>query len=564
MPDAPVRFWVALALLLVMAAWLRFSGLSKHEVWFDEACTFYVVDHLFDFPPDGPDPRTELAHVPYFFLLRCWTDLVGRTAWGLRSFSALCGVLAVGVVGLMASRLTGRGVGLIAAALAAVHPLHVYYSQEARVYAFWTVETMVVLWLLLSAARTERARAWFAFGMTAAVTVLTHYYTLFWLVGVAGAFLVVRHRRGVVRQWLVTHLALTAFLVPTAWWLIVPLSRGGPTPWLTETWLGYPPLLAIPRSLWGLLPSGGNPDYLGTAAVAAEVAGRLYGGSARLAATWGAAFITCGLAALGLVAGRRQSNTKLGGPGGQDDWGADQALSLGPVAVFMVASVMLFLVSAWVYSAVVRPAYVVGRYDMAAWPAAVIAVALLIEGAARRLGTDSRTHALGRVLFTAALAGCSSITLLAARAVPASHDTAERARRVAKTVANDDLVVSLGMYRWFMTYEWHRLGFAPQVVSFPTRHDRQLCWANAEAELADEAGIERDLDTVTGTIEEALARGRRVWLLAHGEPEGARWQVDRQLFARLGERGIHLEGVDEWTGLAALRLQSAGGRPAEE
>ena len=79
----------------VLAATVRLWGIADRELWFDENCTFYIVHHLFDWPADGPDPLSEVAHLPYFFLLNLWTGIVGETIWGMRSFSALIGALTV-------------------------------------------------------------------------------------------------------------------------------------------------------------------------------------------------------------------------------------------------------------------------------------------------------------------------------------------------------------------------------------------------------------------------------------------------------------------------------------
>ena len=54
--------------------------------------------------------------------------------WTLRFPSVVFGVLTVPLMWAVGRRLMGRGAGVAAAWLTAVHPLYVYYAQEARMY----------------------------------------------------------------------------------------------------------------------------------------------------------------------------------------------------------------------------------------------------------------------------------------------------------------------------------------------------------------------------------------------------------------------------------------------
>ncbi len=527
-------FTVGLVVILAMAAWVRFSGLADRELWFDESCTFYASHHLLDWPTSGPDPRHELAHIPYFFLLHLWTRLAGETAWGLRSFSVVLGCLGVLGIGLTGTRMAGKRVGLIAAALAALHPLHVYYSQEARVYTLWTAEAGLALYLLYTAATTLRARWWVVYAVTTWLTVATHYYTLLWLPASIMAVLVASDRRRFLQQWLCTHVALALALTPMIWWLVVPLSEGGPKPWLREMWQGYPPAWAIPKSLWALLPVGGYPDYLGTLAAASHVVESRLGTTVAHIVLFGPAAF---MAVVGFTVLRRTASNTPGQPG---------------LLLFLAGHTIVFLLTAFCYSLIAGPVYIVGRYDLAAWPAVIIGVAALIDADAGRFRWSRRAHLGMCTAMTAALLACSMVTLTGARAVPVNNQMGERAKRIAAAVGPDDLVVSVAMYRWFMTHEWHQLDFHPEVVSFPPIHDRQLCWDNPEAEVADQARLVGDIAEMVGRIVRTLADGRRVWLIAHGEPTGPRWNVDQHFFAALPDAGIEVRPHDEWAGLAEL------------
>jgi 4-amino-4-deoxy-L-arabinose transferase-like glycosyltransferase len=124
-------------LILLLAAALRFYNLSGQSLWADEGNSAALVRHSF----------IEIArrtafdiHPPfYYWLLKSWTFIFGTSEIGLRSLSALLGVALVYVIGILGTRWFSPRVGLLAAFIAAVSPLQIYYSQEARMYMLLTL-----------------------------------------------------------------------------------------------------------------------------------------------------------------------------------------------------------------------------------------------------------------------------------------------------------------------------------------------------------------------------------------------------------------------------------------
>ena len=142
----------AVAALVALAAALRFYGIGHQGFWFDEANTAQLVR----FSPGkmlGLIPDSESTPPLYYCVVWVWARVFGYGEAGLRSLSALCGVLAVPVAYLAATRLLDRRAGLIAAALTACNPLLIWYSQEARSYS------MLVLLTGLSPAGVRRTSA---------------------------------------------------------------------------------------------------------------------------------------------------------------------------------------------------------------------------------------------------------------------------------------------------------------------------------------------------------------------------------------------------------------------
>ena len=96
--------------------------------------------------------RTESTPPLYYALAWLWAKLFGHGEAGLRSLSAVVGTLTVPVAWRAGGELFGAArAGLVAAALVAVNPYFVWYSQEARSYS------LLVLMGGAVAARDHRA-----------------------------------------------------------------------------------------------------------------------------------------------------------------------------------------------------------------------------------------------------------------------------------------------------------------------------------------------------------------------------------------------------------------------
>jgi len=80
--------------------------------------------------------------------------LAGRAIYALRFQAVIFGVLAVPVCAALARRLGGPLAGLIAAALLALSPFHIWWSQQTRMYALVALLCALSMYLLLKALST--------------------------------------------------------------------------------------------------------------------------------------------------------------------------------------------------------------------------------------------------------------------------------------------------------------------------------------------------------------------------------------------------------------------------
>ncbi|MFI4989323.1 MAG: glycosyltransferase family 39 protein [Solirubrobacterales bacterium] len=177
--------WWPLAALIVLAAALRLATLTEQSFWYDEAFTPVHVLHA----GLGATLKSVVhsENTPPLWYLLAWVDarLLGDGALALRLPSALAGIATVPVVWAIAVELSGRRAALIGAALVAVNPLFVWYSQEARAYGlfvFFAALAMLCFVRLLHEPTHGRAAA---FALSGALALLTHYFAVFLLVPMA-------------------------------------------------------------------------------------------------------------------------------------------------------------------------------------------------------------------------------------------------------------------------------------------------------------------------------------------------------------------------------------------
>jgi mannosyltransferase len=178
--------WWPLAALTLLAAALRLSTLDLQSFWYDEAFTPVHVLHPSLWATLRAVSHTE--NTPPLWYLLAWADsrVLGTGEVALRLPSALAGIAAVPVAWAIGRELEGpRAAAVVCAALVAVNPLFVWYSQEARAYALFVLMAALAMLCFLRARREPTPRRMSAFALAGALALLTHYFAVFLLVPMA-------------------------------------------------------------------------------------------------------------------------------------------------------------------------------------------------------------------------------------------------------------------------------------------------------------------------------------------------------------------------------------------
>ena len=179
---------MAVAGLTAIALGLRL--IISRGLWSDEAIS--VGEARMGFGAMLHYLRTEDVHPPlYFSVLWVDTRIFGFGPLAVRVPSIVAGTLIVPVAYLAGKACLDRRAGYLAAALATVAPLMVWYSQEARMYAFYMLFALVALWAQVRCIQDGRWRYWAAFVLSSAALFYNEYFGLMQVAAQVSAFVVI-------------------------------------------------------------------------------------------------------------------------------------------------------------------------------------------------------------------------------------------------------------------------------------------------------------------------------------------------------------------------------------
>ena len=206
----------ALVSITLIAALIRFCVLGHQSYDHDEAVTAARV-----LQPGLAGTWDAIVHgersPPLYYLLAwVWSKAFGTGAVGLRSLSALFGTLTVPVAYRAAVEFGRPRAGLIAAALVALNPYLVWYSQEARSYALFVLFSAVALVYFARSVRAPSRTSLTLWVVASALALASHYFAVF-LIGPQAVLLLLadQRRRGTIAA-VAAIAALGLALVPLA------------------------------------------------------------------------------------------------------------------------------------------------------------------------------------------------------------------------------------------------------------------------------------------------------------------------------------------------------------
>lgn len=155
--------------ILFIGTILRLISINQ-SLWLDEATSALVAKmSIYDIstkflPGDFHPPL-------YYLLLKYWSNIFGTSEVALRTPSIIFGVATIYLVYLIGKKIFNKNIGLLSSLLLATSGLHVYYSQEARMYSLAAMLVSASIYLFLE-------KKWFLFSVTLIYIGMTDYVSL--------------------------------------------------------------------------------------------------------------------------------------------------------------------------------------------------------------------------------------------------------------------------------------------------------------------------------------------------------------------------------------------------
>ena len=202
------RYLELLLYITILGAVLRFYQLGFNSLWLDEAVS-YTITNTESLSAVWTGAFND-HHAPLFFIIEWIIHFISTSEFWLRVPSALAGTVTIPVIYFLGKELSNENVGLVAALLLAVSPYHIYYSQEARMYAFVVLFVTLAYYLFFKASRSSDGRYWVLMWLSCAAAFYTHFYTGFVIIPLVIGYFLLRDIKNI--NWFAGG-ALAAFLL---------------------------------------------------------------------------------------------------------------------------------------------------------------------------------------------------------------------------------------------------------------------------------------------------------------------------------------------------------------
>lgn len=139
-----------LFVICATALLLRLIGLDKESAWWDEYSSLVHLDRVTLWEFLRHNRTLDPATLPLYYSLEyLWSSLVGTNTYLMRIPSLAIGLACIPALYAVGAHALGRRAGLIAAALLALSPIHIFHAQGIRMYVLLTLLALLSMYTFI-------------------------------------------------------------------------------------------------------------------------------------------------------------------------------------------------------------------------------------------------------------------------------------------------------------------------------------------------------------------------------------------------------------------------------
>lgn len=168
---------VLLFLLISLGSFLRVYKLDNKGLWFDEIGEVIVASSN-----SISDVLLGASHhlaPPLDYLILHMFLHFGNSDFIVRFPSVIFGILSIPLIYKIGKLLFGVKEGLIGAFLLSIAPMHIWYSQETRMYSLFVFLSLLSLLFFIKAINENTVMTWLGFIISTTLNMYTHYFAFF-------------------------------------------------------------------------------------------------------------------------------------------------------------------------------------------------------------------------------------------------------------------------------------------------------------------------------------------------------------------------------------------------
>ncbi len=215
--------WLAVLLILLLAAGTRIIGAAQQVVWTDEGTTQWIASDFTDWDTFKERVTEWDRHSPmYALLLVGWREVAGDSRLALRFWAIMSGIIATALVYRIGADWRGAAVGRYAALLFAVLAIAVIYGRAIRGYGWLIMAECATTFFFLRYLRHPRPIWLIGFALSIALILYTVFSGIV-ILGVMG--LITLLWRGTWRHKFALLGAVGAGVALFTPWLIVVIDQ---------------------------------------------------------------------------------------------------------------------------------------------------------------------------------------------------------------------------------------------------------------------------------------------------------------------------------------------------